>query len=292
MAFSDFMHSVCHLFTPPSGLKLLYSLARLIPHTGILPTPLWGASPSNLKGVTMMKSFAIALAVLFCLANPALAESGEPLRMISVTGTVETKAAPDMVVWRINLADENESLSQAKAASDVKVKAILALREKLGIKEGDLQTGTMSIRKEYHEDDRGRRLEFKHFRVYRSITIRQRDLKRFDEYIDAFVASAEMEVSFSFQCSTIHEVRAETRLKALKVAREKAEALAEVGGAKLGKVLSIDEHGPGNDRGFHSQLSNNAYSPPRQVGVDQASGTFVPGAIDVKMTIYATFELE
>lgn len=240
----------------------------------------------------MFKSAAVASLVMIFLCSPAQADSAEPMRMISVTGTVETQVAPDMVVWRINLSDSHETLSEAKAASDKNVKAIIDLRRKLDIEEGDLQTGTMSIRKEYHEDERGRRQGFKQFRVYRSITIRQRDLKRFDEFIDAFVASADLEVSFSYQYSKIHETRAETRLKALKIARDKAADLAEVGGVKLGKVLTINEHGRGDGQRYHSQMAQNAYVPVSRPGVDEASGTFVPGAIDVKMTIYATFELE
>ena len=239
-----------------------------------------------------MKFSSISACLLLLFATPVLAESDGPLRMISVTGTVETQVAPDMVVWRINLSDAHENLSEAKAASDKNVKAIIGLRRELDIEEGDLQTGTMSIRKEYHEDDRGRRLDFKQFRVYRSITIRQRDLARFDEFIDAFVASADLEVSFSYQYSKIHETRAETRLKALEIAKEKAAALAEVGGAKLGKVLTIDEHRQGDSHRWHNQFSQNAVVPVRPPGVDQSSATFIPGAIDVKMTIYATFELE
>lgn len=240
----------------------------------------------------MIKPAATALFALLLFACPVLAELAQPLRTISVTGTVEAKVAPDMIVWRISLADTDIELKKAKAASDEKVKAIIALREKLGIKDGDLQTGTMSIRKEYNEDDRGRRLDFKHFRVYRSITIRQRDLKRFDEYIDAFLASAEMDVSFGFQSSTIHEVRAETRLEALKVAKNKAKDLAEVGGATLGKILTIDEHGGSDSSRWNNYHMQNQLRPVRNLGADQSSGTFIPGAIDVKVTIYATFEME
>ena len=240
----------------------------------------------------MLKPAATLLLALLLFACPAFAQPTEPLRTVSVTGTVETKVAPDMVVWRISLSDTDVDLSKAKAASDAKVKAIIALREKLGIKDGDLQTGTMSIRKEYHEDDRGRRKDFKHFNVYRSITIRQRDLKRFDEYIDAFVASAEMEVSFGFQSSKIHEVRADTRLEALRIAKNKAKDLAEVGGAKLGKVLTIDEHGSNESQRWSNYHMQNAIRPIRNPGTDQSSGTFIPGAIDVKVTIYATFEME
>lgn len=241
----------------------------------------------------MFKPAAIVSLALIFLCSPVLADSAELVRMVSVTGTVETKVAPDMVVWRISFSDADPALKAAKDASDANVKAILGLRRKLDIADGDLQTSTINIRKEYHEDERGRRQGFKQFRVYRSVTIRQHDLERLDEFIDAFVASADMEVSFSYQYSKIHETRAETRLKALKIARDKAEALAEVGGAKLGKVLTINEHGGSSRGNFHSQLSNNSYiSLPRDPGTDVASSTFVPGAIDVKMTIYATFELE
>ena len=244
------------------------------------------------KGAKMMKPTAIVLFVLMFFVTPALAESNEPVRTISVTGTVQTQVAPDMIVWRINLSDMHENLSEAKAISDAKVKAIVGLRRKLDIEDGDLQTGTMSIRKEYHEDEHGRRKAFKGFRVYRSITIRQRDLKRFDEYIDAFVASADLEVSFSYDYSKIHETRAETRLKALKVAKDKAADLAEVCDAKLGKVLTINEHASSEGQRWNNMHMQNAYVPVARPGVDQDSGTFVPGAIDVKMTVYATFELK
>ena len=67
-----------------------------------------------------MKRFAaLTTFVLIFLTTPALAQAGDQLvRRISVTGTVETQVAPDMVVWRINLSDEHEQLSEAKAASD------------------------------------------------------------------------------------------------------------------------------------------------------------------------------
>lgn len=63
------------------------------------------------KGAKMMKPAAIVLFVLMFFVMPALAESNEPVRTISVTGTVQTQVAPDMIVWRINLSDTHENLS-------------------------------------------------------------------------------------------------------------------------------------------------------------------------------------
>ena len=210
-------------------------------------------------------------------------------RSISVSGTVETQTAPDLVVWRISLTDTDKDLRAAKTRNDKRVKDVVALRRKLRLDEGDLETGHVSIRREYERDQQGRRGDFKHFVVSRDVTIRQRDLKRFDEYLDTLVAAGEMELSFSFESSRIHDVRAETRLKALQAARDKAKAMAAVVGVKLGPVLTINEH-PEVNRSA-SPWSNAGFVESRPA-VDLATETFVPGAITVRVTVYATFALE
>ena len=240
----------------------------------------------------MKRSLLPALLAALAVTAPLVsAEENVPVRSISVTGTMQTKIAPDQVLWNIQLIDTDPDMRKAKTASDERIKAVLALREKLGVKEGDLETGTVNIRREYHENERGRRGEFKHFVVRRGVTIRQRDLKRFDEFLDSLVASTEMEVSFSFDSSKRHEARADTRIEALKIARDKAAKMAETVGAKLGQVLTINEHGSGGS--FHGNLmAQNAVSYQGSPGVDASSDRFVPGAINVQVTVYATFELE
>lgn len=227
--------------------------------------------------------------VLVLTSGSVLRASDETVRSVSVSGTVQTKTAPDMIVWRISLTDTDKDLLAAKKANDEKVKAVLALRQKLDIPGGDLETGQVSIQREYERGQHGERGAFKHFAVYRSVTIRQRELSRFDEYLDRLVASAEMEVSFSFESSKIHDVRADTRLQALLAAKKKAQAMAEAVGAGLGRALTINEHS--DNRGFGSPLSN-SISVQSMPSVDSSSDTFVPGAILVSVTVYAVFELE
>ena len=148
--------------------------------------------------------------------------------------------------------------------------------------------------REYERDEHNRRSDFKHFVVNRNVTIRQRDLKRFDEFLDALVSSAEMEVNFSFESSSLYEVRAETRLKALQAAKDKGKgkgaAMAKVVEAKLGRVLTINEHPP--DKRRRSLNSNSIAFVQSTPAVDLATEKFVPGAISVRVTVYATFELE
>jgi uncharacterized protein YggE len=235
----------------------------------------------------MQRIGTVMIGWLVLLGTGAGAE--EPPRSISVSGTVETQTAPDHIVWRIYLKDTGKDLLQAKRANDDRVKAVVALQKPLGIVAGDLETDQVNISREYERDQHGYQGPFKHFLVTRSVTLRQRDLKRFDEFLDTLVATGEMEVNFSFESSRVHEVRAETRLKALKMAKDKAAAMAEAVGAKLGRALTINERA--KEGGWPTGISNTAFvdSPPP---VDAATDKFVPGAIKVQVTVYATFELE
>lgn len=233
----------------------------------------------------------LALVLVLGSAAAALAADQEPpARTVSVAGTAVTKTVPDVVVWHITTNDFDKDLLRAKANSDVKLKAVLGLKDELGVKTEDLQTGHLNIRREYHRDGHGHRTEFKHFAVTRNVTIKQRDVKRFDEYLSRLVSSAEMEIRFNFESSRNHELRAETRLKALRIAREKAQAMTKELDAKLGKVLTIAEHQPNQSR--RSWASNVAFTDSGDVPVDVSSGTFAPGSIEVRITVHVTFEIE
>lgn len=241
-----------------------------------------------------------ALALMGCFAQLVEAQRPEtppPPRTITVAGTAVTKVVPDMVVWHVNTQDCNPILVTAKESSDQKLKSILGLKQELGLKDEDLQTGWLSIEREYHRDAHGNRTEFKHFTVRRSVTIKQRDISRFDEFLSRLVGSAEMEVSFELQSSRIHELRADTRLKAVSLARGKAEAMTNELGAKLGKVLTISEFRPdATTSSWPQQWANSnamwAAPEPSALEVDVASGTFAPGSIEIRVTVYATFEIE
>ena len=217
--------------------------------------------------------------------------SGLQTRSISVTGTAVTRTMPDTIVWHVSTSDFDRDLVSAKESSDRKLRAILGLREELKIDKEDLETGHLSIRREYEYDERGHQKAFKHFAVTRSVTLRQRNVDRFDEFFSKLVSSAEMEVSVSFESSRLHESRAETRLKALRIAQEKAEAMVKELGAKLGEVVRIDEHRPTSQP--FSPMSNAAFFDAGSLPeVDTTGGTFAPGAIEVRTTVYVTFGIE
>jgi len=235
------------------------------------------------------------LTVLAAVALAATCGAVEPPRTISVSGTAVTRTVPDTIVWRISLNETDKVLVDAKNRSDEKMKRVLGLVKELNVSTENIQTGRLRISREYNRDERGRELDFKHFAVNRSVTFKQRDLDRFDEFLTKLVGAADIEASFNFESSQFHELRADTRLKALQVAKEKAESMCAVLDDKLGKVLTIDEHprtGP-DPWGRGLQVGNVAYSyGPERAEVDVSGGTLAPGAIEIKVTVYATFEID
>jgi len=217
-------------------------------------------------------------------------------RTISVSGTAVTRASPDVVLWSLEVSDSDKDMAAAKRRNDLRINALLNLRKELGLKEGDLETGEVSIRREYQQDQQGRPGEFKHYTIRRSMVVRQHDLAEFDRFLEKFVATAQPELYFEFQSSRMQQLRAETRLKALQAAREKAADLAKVVGAKLGEAVKVDEHVPilfsGFGGGGGGGVGGVTIGSDPGLQSDLPGGTFLPGPMDVRVTIYAAFELK
>jgi len=159
-------------------------------------------------------------------------------RKISVSGTASTQVVPDLINWSISTSYESTNLVEAKESSDRKSKSILALASELGVKPEDVQTGYVNISRKYDQDEHGRRPDFKGFRVRRGFTLKQHDLARFDEFLSKLVSSAEMEVGFSLTSTTMTELRWDTRVKAVKIAKDTAVAMAETAGQNLANRLN------------------------------------------------------
>lgn len=222
------------------------------------------------------------------LGAPASAKSE---RTISVTGTAVTHAMPDTVVWTLTTISAHPNLISAKRDSDRQVKSILAAARSLGVVPKDIQTGFLSVNREYEHGKFTSRRTLKNFRVAREITIRQRDITQFDTFLTKLIESSEMEVHYTLESSKITSLREKTRLDATAAARYKAAAMAGALGSKLGPILTINEKGQHGS--FHKQTTNtvtwNQYDG-RMAALTETS-SFAPGTIEVMVSVATVFEL-
>ena len=230
--------------------------------------------------------------VLVSVATAALAEEAKlSPRHVSVTGTAVARAQPDTVVWNVTVRRTERELAKAQAACDESVKQILAMRGQLKLSPEDVQTGYLSVQKVFDRDQAGNITSFRHFEVTRTVTLRQRGTEMFDEVLARLIGADDVEVSYHLESSEYHKLRAQTRLEAVKAAREKAGAMTELLGAKLGRVLRIAEPRESWSSSY-SFASNAAFAAPRQAEPDQSPGTFAPGSIEIKVSIDVDFEIE
>jgi uncharacterized protein YggE len=140
--------------------------------------------------------------------------------------------------------------------------------------------------------------------VSRSIKFKQRDLARFDEFVDRLLNMADVDVRYTLETSRYHDLRKETRLNAMRVAKEKADAMCTAVGAKLGAVVGIQEQPQFNGQsydpwwggwGFGSQpayMSNSmvvASSPTPALDEMSDQTTIAPGLIDIAESVRISF---
>ena len=233
----------------------------------------------------------ILFALFFASSVAAAEENSLSRRHVSVTGTAVARAQPDTVVWNVTISRTSRELATAQKLCDEAVKEVLALRGELKLKPEEVQTGYLSVQKVFDRDQSGNVTSFRHFAVTRTITLRQRDTENFDEILAKLIGVDDVEVSYHLESSEYHKLRAKTRLDAVKAAKEKAGAMTELLGAKLGRVLRIAEPRESWSSPF-SNMSNSVSIAPRQAEPDEAPGTFAPGAVEIRVSIEVDFEIE
>mgnify|MGYP001814993793 CR=1 FL=1 len=200
----------------------------------------------------------LLLAALTCgVTTDAQAE--DTTRSVKVSGTAVAKVMPDTVVWHIRLTHTDPNLKVAREASDAATREILAMREALNIAAKDLQTGSLSINKVFHRDRSGNQQAFRHYSFQRTIVMRQRDTKDFDDILQRLTGIENVSISHSLESSDFHKLRRETRLRALEIARDKSNEMTEFLVSNQVPVLNIDETSPAQPSWYSSHVSNAAF---------------------------------
>jgi len=232
----------------------------------------------------------LALVTPLALALPVLAQDAP--RSVKVTGTAVAKVKPDTVVWTVSVTNTDANLKLARDANDERVRNVLALRDKLEIDAKDVQTGNLRIQKVFERDRSGNQGAFRHYSFQRTIVLRQRDTAKFDDVLQNLTGAENVEISYSLESADFHKVRRETRLRAVKVAKEKASEMTSLLGAKLGHVVTIDETSAGRDSWRGSPASNIAFSSGAPAQPDDVEGTFAPGSIEIRVSVDIRFAIE
>lgn len=248
-----------------------------------------------------MKTILISLMLILSLNLFVAAQDIEKMPMITVTGTAEVMVAPDEAVFSLDVTKTDKDLQVAKRANDDAVGKVLSLTSRFAVKPQDVKTDSISVDMKYEQirdakrkvfDEDGDEVGTKVFRGYevsKTVTVRLKDIARFEEFFAEALKTGITEVnSVRFETSKLRENKDAARDMAMKAAREKAAAMSAAIGQTLGKALKITEGNIANPN-YSANYTNNTVSVGGSFSENVA--TFAPGAIKVEAQVTVSFLL-
>jgi hypothetical protein len=221
---------------------------------------------------------------------------------ISTRGDFESRVTPNKVTVIFVVKTFDKLVTTAYSTNAQNAQMLSALAATMNISKNDVQTSEISIQPEYPYDPARQTLErYKPvgYTCVRNVAFVLKDANKLATLLQSGLQHGANGIqSMTFENTEAPKYRAAARIAALKAAREKAEALAEVVGCKVGKPVTITE-------GYASTY-NLGGIPSLQgatngtIGPQGADATFVSngaqgvelGQLVINSDISATFELE
>src|SRR6476469_765509 len=171
-----------------------------------------------------MKHLSPALFALLIITTTVSLTKGQaydPRRTITVSGSAEVRAVPDFVEISLAVETSSKSIDAARAENDAKVNAVLAMAQKLGIVDRNIQTDYLDAEPRYEdrrdrEGDAAGRIFLGYF-VKKHITLRLTDISKFEELIASAMKLGTNYVNgIQFKSSEDRKYRDEARLEAIR----------------------------------------------------------------------------
>lgn len=174
---------------------------------------------------------------------------------ISVNGTGEAVAVPDIGRFTFEVMAEEDTADAAQSQSAEAVNAILAWLEEEGVAETDIKTQSYSLNPQYRYEEQvcaagrycppGERV-LSGYAVQQSVAVRVRDLDAASSLISGVGERGATNISgLNFTIDDETELQAEARSEAIADAKEKAEVLASELGMRLDELVGFHEDGLG-----------------------------------------------
>lgn len=224
-----------------------------------------------------------------CAAAPReVAQAQEPAneRTLHVNGTGRVSAEPDEATITLGVETEGEEATAAMEENNTRMQALIDALQEAGVLEENIQTETIRLSPRYEEPPEprpGAQPTLTGFRAVNTVSVRVTDIQMLGDLLSAAVEAGGNRVqSIQFEVSDATTYLEQAREAAWNDAEQKASQLAELAGASLGEVLTIDE-------------TSRAPGPVVRQEVEMAAGAAVPvqpGSETIEVEISITWRLQ
>jgi len=228
------------------------------------------------------------LAALVLVVSGVAVAAEAPPRLVSVSGSGEVKAQPDMASVTLGVEARNPSLAEARAQVNATVDRVLALTRDLKIDPKLVDSTRLQVQPEYRWDEKTSQQVLLGYLVSRQVDIELRDLDRLGALLEKAVSAGVNQVGGArLDSSRRKELEREALARAVEDARLNADALARAAGARLGPVQSLSAAGAMPFRPMYAEKAMVAAAPP----AGDAEQTYTPSEMKFTASVSAQYAL-
>ncbi len=206
---------------------------------------------------------------------------------ITVTGSAKTQQKSQIATFTAGVNVYSDNKEAAINEANGKINDITSKAKEFGIDDKDIQTQNMSVyqtQDSYWEDGR-QKYRPGQWSVNNDVTITLRSVERAGELYNVLSSTGATNIyGPNYQSDDQKELEAGLIEQAIKDATEKANAMANVGGRKLGKIITIQE---GDTTGG---IENPVFFARMDAGGGGAAPE--PGSQTISKQVTVTFELK
>ena len=164
--------------------------------------------------------------------DPLGVRGNEVLLQVSATGRAEVR--PDEARFTVGVTSNSPTAAEASASNNRTMNRVTEALQRLGVKEDDVQTRSLTLSRIDYGPERGR------FRADNMVEVKMRDLKRVGEAVAAATeAGGNVVQGPDLRISSPEAADNPAYAAAYKAARARADAYAEAAGLKVKRVLAI-----------------------------------------------------
>jgi len=249
----------------------------------------------------------VVFAVAAWMFVDAYSKSIEPssFRSFAVSGQGEAVAIPDIAQFTFSVITEGgEDLEGLQQQNSQKTNATIEYVKSQGVEAKDIKTQGYQVTPRYQYFDCSSRPlplgqgqisveacpppEIVGYSITQTVQVKVRDLEKAGSMLSGVVQNGANKVSqLSFTLDNRDEKESEARAAAIEKAKQKARSVAQAGGFRVGRLLSIQESGipyyPVYDRAF----AESAVGTPTQAPAPSVE----PGSQDITVNVTLVYEI-
>jgi uncharacterized protein YggE len=234
----------------------------------------------------LVRMFLVPVTLAF-VPPSVLADESLP-RTVSVSGTGEVAAEPDLARLTLGVEARRPTLADARAEVTATVDRVLKLTRDLRIDPKLVNATRVQVQPEYNWNPKDRKRTLLGYIVSRQVQVELRDLEQLGTLLERAVDAGVNQVGDPvLDSSRRKDLEREAMSKAVDDAHLNAETLARAAGAKLGPVRSLSGGASGPPvpvYRVHAAMAEAAAPPPPEA-------TYQPGEMKFSANVSADYDL-